>query len=66
MSIMEKIHELEKLTTDAADEFMHLAEPEIRKYFSGRDRLMSVDEFLGHCRRAFEAGVAKGINIATP
>ena len=51
---------LEKMITNAADEFVKMAEPVIKNVDMSR---MTNEDFLKHCRNAFEAGVAKGANL---
>ena len=51
---------LDKMYTDAADEFVKMVEPVVKQVDMSK---MTNDDFLKHCRNAFEAGVAKGVNI---
>ena len=51
---------LEKMYTDAADEFVKMVEPVVKQVDMSK---MTNDDFLKHCRNAFEAGVAKGVDM---
>lgn len=51
---------LEKICTDAGDEFAKTVEPVVKSIDM---RYMTNEDLLMHCRRAFEAGVTKGIGL---
>lgn len=51
---------LDKMYTDAADEFVRTVEPVVQQVDMSK---MTNDDFLKHCRNAFEAGVAKGVDM---
>ena len=51
---------LEKLCTEAADEFVRTVEPVVKQVDMSK---MTNEDFLKHCRNAFEAGVAKGVDL---
>ena len=51
---------LEKMITDAADEFVKMAEPVIKNVDMSR---MTNEDLLMHCKRAFEAGTARGASL---
>lgn len=51
---------LEKMYADAADEFVRTVEPVVKQVDMSK---MTNEDFLKHCRNAFEAGVAKGVDL---
>ena len=51
---------LEKMYADAADEFVRTVEPVVKQVDMSS---MTNEDFLKHCRNAFEAGVAKGVDL---